>query len=319
MFDIITIGTALVDAFVKSKAFTLIKSNQFSTGVGECFAFGSKVEVDHLALTTGGGASNTAVAFARLGLKTASVAKIGQDFLADMVRTDLLRENVDIKFLLSCPKDHTGMSVILLGQEGERTILVYRGASEHCHHVKPNLSKLRAKWFYISSLGGDVKLFKQILALAKKQDSKVAWNPGSLELQHGWNILAPLISSCEVVFLNQEEAKLATKSDDFLNIFSKLETTVIVTNGPAGADVLLGNKHWQVRATGVKAINRTGAGDAFASGVVAGLVKKMSLIDSLKLGVANAENVIKHIGAKTGLVRKLPLLHMKKVKVSLLK
>ncbi len=309
MYDIITIGSAVVDAFVKSRAFTLIKSDKFSTGVGECFSFGSKIDVDQLLLSTGGGATNAAVTFARLGLKTAAVARVGTDFLAESVRDDLRREGVAINFLLACPKHHTGFSVLLLGQEGERTVLVYRGASEHCQHGKLPWNKLKTRWFYASSLGGHLGQVKKVLAHAKKQQAKVAWNPGGLELRQGWRKLESLLSQCTIVFMNKEEAALATGEQDAAEALDKLATcgtTVVVSDGPRGATVLTPTERMMVRTSGVKAKSRTGAGDAFGSGTVAGLARGLELSQALKLGIANAESVIQHLGAKAGILKKVP-------------
>ena len=309
MYDVITIGSAVVDAFVKSRAFALIKSDKFSTGVGECFAFGSKIEVDQLVLSTGGGATNAAVTFARLGLSTACLARLGTDYLAESVRADLKREGVATSLLTSCAKHHTGFSVLLLGNEGERTVLVYRGASEHCQHGRVSWNKMKAKWFYVSSLGGHLDQFKQILLQAKKIGASVAWNPGSLELQQGWRILAPLLNQCAIVFLNKEEAVLATGEADYKQALARLEncgTRVVISDGPRGAEVIGADEHLLVRTRGIKAVSRTGAGDAFASGTVAGLAQGWSLSKALQLGVINAESVIQHLGAKTGILKKVP-------------
>ncbi len=309
MYDIITIGSAVVDAFVKSRAFTLIKSDKFATGIGECFAFGSKIDVDKLVLSTGGGATNAATTFARLGFKTACLAHLGQDFLADSVGSDLEQEGVASKFLLNCSKHHTGFSVLLLGQEGERTVLVYRGASEHCHDDRFAWGGVIAKWFYVGSLGGHLDEVKQILSHAKKQNAKVAWNPGTLELQHGWRVLAPLLSQCDIVFMNKEEAALATAEKDAGRVLEKLAssgTTVVISDGPRGAEAVSNGQYFFVRSRGIKALSRTGAGDAFASGTVAGLARQLSLAQSLQLGVINAESVIQHIGAKAGILKTMP-------------
>ena len=309
MYDIITIGSAVVDAFVKSRAFTLIKSDKFSTGVGECFAFGSKIEVDKLVLATGGGATNAAVTFARLGFKTACAARLGRDFLGDNIRADLVKEKVAANFLMSCAKHHTGFSVLLLGGEGERTVLVYRGASEHCQDGQLPWKKMTAKWFYVSSLGGNLNLFKQIVSQAKRTKSQVAWNPGSLELKPGWRVLAPFLAACDIVFLNKEEAMLLTGEKDGISVLNRLAERAplaVVSDGPRGAMVSAQGRVLVVRTSGVKAVSRTGAGDAFGSGTVAGLLKGLPLEKALRFGVANAESVIRHIGAKTGILRKVP-------------
>jgi len=77
MFDIITIGSGVIDAYVKSKQAKKIASRLFATGEGECFALGSKIEVDKFLVTTGGGATNAAATFANFGYRVAAAARVG--------------------------------------------------------------------------------------------------------------------------------------------------------------------------------------------------------------------------------------------------
>ncbi len=66
MFDVITIGTATRDAFIESKSFKIIEANDFPTKRGICVPAGSKLDIDNMYFSTGGGATNTAVGFKRL-------------------------------------------------------------------------------------------------------------------------------------------------------------------------------------------------------------------------------------------------------------
>ena len=88
-FDIVTFGSAVVDAFVDTKFNK--KDNRFS------YPAGSKILVNDLKFDIGGGATNTAVAFSRLGLKTGCICKIGNDNNGQDVLDMLQKEK--IKFL----------------------------------------------------------------------------------------------------------------------------------------------------------------------------------------------------------------------------
>ncbi len=152
MYDIITIGTATRDIFLRSAHFKPIKDPHFTaqlgfpTGVGECFAFGGKIEIDPPYATTGGGSTNAAVTFARQGFGTAAVISIAKDENGKAVIADLKKENV--KPVVSyAPGLETSYSTILLSETGERTILVYRGASDYMGRVSS--ARLKAKWAYI--------------------------------------------------------------------------------------------------------------------------------------------------------------------------
>ena len=62
-FDIITIGSATRDIFMKSEQFKIVEDKSFATGQGECFALGSKIEIKDIVFASGGGGTNTAVTF----------------------------------------------------------------------------------------------------------------------------------------------------------------------------------------------------------------------------------------------------------------
>ncbi|MFW6283079.1 MAG: PfkB family carbohydrate kinase, partial [Minisyncoccales bacterium] len=65
-----------------------------------------------------------------------------------------------------------------------------------------------------------------------------------------------------------------------------------------------GEKNYSFKPTKISFVEKTGAGDAFASGFVAGQILEKSINESLKLGFEESKNVIKHFGAKNNLIRK---------------
>ena len=77
--DVITIGTATRDAFLKSREFKRISTPEYESGEGLCLPSGAKIEIDDIVFSTGGGATNAAVTFARQGYHTACICKIGDD------------------------------------------------------------------------------------------------------------------------------------------------------------------------------------------------------------------------------------------------
>ena len=134
MFDVITIGTATRDVFLTSSLFKVLKDKAhlkkigFKTGEAECFAMGSKLEIERPAVTVGGGAANAAVTFARQNFRTAAIMKVGDDDLGEGIVNDLKKEKITT-FVAKDKENGTAYSTILLTPGGERTILVYRGAS----------------------------------------------------------------------------------------------------------------------------------------------------------------------------------------------
>ncbi|TAL19395.1 carbohydrate kinase family protein [Patescibacteria group bacterium] len=311
-FDLITIGAATIDAFVWSKAFRLVKSRAFSTGVGECLSLGSKIEIDKFVLGTGGGGTNSAATFANLGFKTACLTAVGDDLFGQGVLGDLKTRRVASVLVQRIPGGQTAFSTILVVPSGERTILVSRGVAEHLSE-KMLPRRFSAKWIYMTSLGGNLKFGRKIFSQAKKSGTSIFWNPGAKDLVLGAGRLKPFLKQVEVLDMNREEAMkltgrplgdLAGMLRDLDKIGSRL---VLLTDGEKGAYLSEGGQLWRAHThRHIKVVNKTGAGDAFGSGFLAGLIKYRDRTRALQLGVLNSESVIQKIGAKTGLLTNWP-------------
>ncbi|KKU33327.1 MAG: PfkB family kinase, nonfunctional [Candidatus Uhrbacteria bacterium GW2011_GWE2_46_68] len=309
MLDIITIGGATRDTFLVSDAFVAIHSKTFSSGTGECLNLGDKIELDDLVLTTGGGASNAAVTFARLGYKTATCCQVGEDAPGRDVIETLQAEGVHTSLVKKIVGGRTGSSVILTMKNGERTILVYRGVSASFKSASIPWRQLRSKWIYLTSLGGNFSLAKQIIEHAAKHKIKIAWNPGSQELEKGLHAFGTILPLVNVFNVNKEEAHLLTKATKLSAMFRLLHREgkiTLITDGPKGAYADDGHRFLFAPASKVKPISQTGAGDAFGSGCVAAFIQNKPLETALALGMANAESVIQHYGAKIGILHAWP-------------
>jgi len=319
MFDIITIGSATRDVFLAGKNF---KDNEEAF----CFATGSKVEVDDIVFATGGGGTNAAATFASLGLKCACVGKVGDDPGGQASLEDLKKFGVTTKFIIKDPQQHTAYSIIISAPDKDRAILVYRGASKKLSAADVPFSKLKTKWLYITSIGGNTALLNLLTKFAAENNIKIAFNPGSRELEAGLDKLKYIIQETDVLFLNQGEAAKLTGCDfqDTDSILAKLNQvivkgTVVITRGSEGLVVSADNKRYEAGILGGEAVERSGAGDAFGSGFITGLIMKDSIEYAIQLGSANATSVIQYVGTKNGLLSKADLADIKKVEVTVIK
>lgn len=320
--DIISIGSATKDVFLISRDFKLIKSKQFKTGIGECFSYGSKIELGDIAFDTGGGATNSAFTFANFGLKTSVVAKIGKDIYGAEHLHVLAEHQVNISNLVIDNTHKTAYSTILVVPEGDRTVLVYRGASANLLPAEIHWSNLKTKWFYISSLAGNLQLLDKIFAFAKKNKIKIAWNPGGEELRHGAEKLSHLIKQAYVFILNKEEAQNLTGKKDIKDLFTSINELSpgynLITAASNGAYLSDGMLLYQANALPAKVINTTGAGDAFGSAFITGLILKNDWDFGLRLAILNSYGVVTNMGAKTGLLKKMPKISdLQKIKIKI--
>lgn len=283
----------------------------------EQFPLGAKLELDAVAFGVGGGASNAAVTFARQGFPTALAARVGRDLPGEEVRRTMLAEGVDVRRLTVDETLGTAYSVILLADNGERTVLVYRGAAHHFGVAELVAgAPYEADWFYVSALGGDLVLLRAILDLARSLGARVALNPGQAELDQR-DALLPLLDGVEILLANRDELACLYGG------FTPLETIaaavaegacrhVVLTDGPDGCWATDGARI--VRAgvyRDVEVVDRLGAGDAFCSGFTAAIARGDDLADAISLGAANSTAVVGRIGAKAGILRREdPVLRM---------
>ncbi len=332
MYDIITIGSATRDVFLTSPLFSAkggsapggkVLKNQKRL----CFALGLKIEIGKPVLATGGGATNSAVTFSRQGFKTAALVKIGQDSAGKDILNELQQEKISVlpltpKPYTLYPNNGTACSTILLAPSGERTILVYRGASENLKIQEVPFKKLKSQWVYISPGKISFEVIEKIFNHFSKNKTLIAFNPSGYFIEMGIKKLKPLLAKSKVVILNREEATKLTGVDyhEEKEIFKKLDEIVpgiaIMTCGQEGVLVSDGKNIYQAGIFKEKSvIDRTGAGDAFASGFISGLIQKKEKCEkglchpynveyAIRLGSANATSVIEKIGAKEGILAK---------------
>ncbi len=320
MFDVLTIGTGTRDIFLESKLFKVVhdpvhlKKLGFISGEAQCFALGGKIEIKAPTMTVGGGAANAAVTFARQGFRTAALMKLGRDENGVAVINALKKERVAALPLFD-KKAATAYSVILLSPTGERTILNYRGASEDMRLSEISWKSLRARSVYIVPGRIPFVVMRRVVAHFKRQGALVAMNPSKYYLEMGARKLSPILKALDVVIMNREEAAYLTGKDYAKEnmIFKALDRMVsgiaVMTDGSAGVKVSDGKK---VYGAGIfkekKLIDRTGAGDAFGSGFVSGLLRShdhfssQAIREAIRLASANATAKVEHIGAQSGLL-----------------
>jgi ribokinase len=314
MYDIITFGSAAQDIHVKSEAFRIVKDNKdFSTGEGICLPFGSKIDVESIVFTSGGGGTNTAATFARQGFKTAYCGAIGTDAPGLEVVRELKYFKIDTRFLVKKKENQTNCSVVVSNGNGERTILVYRGASEFMSKDDMPWKKLKAKWFYLAPFTGLLAgTFEELVEVAHKNKIKVAVNPSKQQLSMPEEKLLRIFSKVDILFLNQEEASYLTKIpfEDEANIFKKIDEIcpgiAVMTKGGDGVVVSDGKFLYSAKPHPDRiVVDTTGAGDSFASGFLSGFMKfNGDIVKSVQLGLGNSEACLSKIGAKNGLLDK---------------
>lgn len=303
MYDIITLGSASMDVLVKTKEEKANHNSYFNLA----YHLGDKVLIDKLFFSTGGSGTNTAVAFSRLGLKTAFIGVVGTDSNGSAILDELKNENVD--FLGNIKSGNSGFSVVLT-QGKDRTILVHKGVNNDLslHDIRLNL--FNSSWLYVSTmLEKSSETTKKLISIAKKRNMKIATNLSIYLAKLGLKKLKFILESSDILILNKEEAKALTKKQSISEMIHSIATyckgIIVITDGVNPIHAYHWKKNYTKKITPVKAIDSTGAGDAFASGFVYGIIKEKDLETSLEYGCKESLSVLKEPGAKNTLLKKL--------------
>jgi ribokinase len=293
-FDVITFGSAVTDIFVDTE---LSEKNNFLY-----YHVGSKILIKDLKFDIGGGGTNTAVAFARLGFKTGCICKLGNDNNGRDILTLLKKEK--IVFLGSIAKEKTGCSIILDSKEKDRTILTFKGPN---NKIKlDEIPRIRTKWLYLSSLMGEsFETQKKLAHKLIKNRTKIAFNPSSYLIEY--KELLPLLKITSILILNKEEAgmlcKKYNKKNDIVSLHELGAKIIVITNKDKIITCYDGNKKYFIKPHKMRVVERTGAGDAFASGFVAAFMVNKPIQKCLELGLKESESVLLYFGAKNKLLR----------------
>lgn len=325
MYDVITIGSATIDAFVESDAADIVSvSTKHSSTEFMAFPYGAKVEIDSFRTAVGGGGLNAAANFANLGLKTSAIFKIGDDFQGKSIKHKVKLAGVDIENIIETDKETSGFSIILLSFEGNRTVLAHRGTNGTVKESEINFEAIKnSKWLYIAPLNGQSgAVLDKLAQFAEDNNVNVAINPGSSSLKKGIKYFEKILATAEVVVMNKEEASLVTKIEvrpdtktecfssetihpDIKSMLDKLKSTdakvVIITDGKNGVYAYDGKKYYRCPEFPAKVVSTLGAGDALSSTFTAALeYTNWNIEKSLMLASVNAASVVSHFGAQEG-------------------
>lgn len=310
MYDLITIGDTTLDLFIKpqeAKIFDSGKKGIIASPFEKilCFNLGDKVSIEKVDYSLGGTACNVAVGLKRLGVNSGLISYCGNDLFGAKIQELLRKENISLADFKVKNKIHSTYAFILY-TGSDRTILVYYNKDQDDLH----LNKIKkTKWLYLGSLTSGY--VKDVVALAAEKNIHIAINPSKHQLEKKRKDFMLLLKLAEIVILNKEEAEILigarfplTIKEIYYKIASLGINNLILTDGENGAYARVTREIIHQPAIKAKAVESTGAGDAFSSGFLATYIKETDIKKALLWGVTNGAKVVEKIGAQTGLLNK---------------
>lgn len=310
MFDVVTFGSATWDVFIKDKEIRSKKDLSLVTGKNIYFPLGSKIEIDEINFSTGGGGTNSSFSFSNQGFKTAYCGVVGNDPAGQEIENELKQNKINVSLIKVNSKKPTNHSFVLSVPGKDRTILTYKGASSFFRD-KDLPEKIKSKWFYIAPLSQESALsFEGLVDYAFQNNIRVAANMGNAQINLPVKKLEKILKKIDVLILNQEEASQLSgidyrkEKDISKKIVSFYEGIFVMTKGSKGVSVFHQGKCYRAGIIQSVVVDRTGAGDAFGSGFVSMIMKRKTIEEAVQFGSANATNCISKWGAKNGLLKK---------------
>lgn len=305
--DFLAIGDLVTDAFIELQD-AWIETDNPEQSKELCMRFGDKIPYQKVdVIKAVGNSPNAAVSAHRLGLKSYLMTDIGDDGFGKEDLEALNEEGLPTDYV----RVHEGMQSnyhYVLRWQAERTILVKH--QEYPYEFKLDVEP---KWLYLSSLAENSLPFHEQIAdwLDAHPNVKLALQPGTFQMKLGKEKLARLYAHANLFFCNIEEAQriLDTKESDVKTLLSMMHDIgpemPVITDGPNGAYALDQSGaawHMPMYPDPSEPIDRTGAGDSFASTFTSALALGKPVEEALSWGPINSMNVVQHVGAQKGLL-----------------
>lgn len=255
---------------------------------------------------SGGSGANTAIGIVQLGGKAAFAGRVGEDEHGRLYAEGLRTRRV-VANLPASPTD-TGICIVLVTPDAQRTMVTYLGASTHLTERDLDLDHLcSSRFLYLTSYlfdeSGPSAAARAAVRHAEAHGVRIALalcDAGVVE-----RLREPLAEFCaqraHVVIANEQESCLLTEcgtADEAVALMSEGGRIAAVTLGSQGALVGAAGSVAAIPATAAKAVDRTGAGDMFSAGLLYGLARGWHPDQAARLAVASAAQVVEHLGAR---------------------
>jgi sugar/nucleoside kinase (ribokinase family) len=266
---------------------------------------GALLALEHMPTKAGGCAANVAIGLAKQGVSVDVVGCLGSDSAADFLLKIYALHGVGCAKVVRAARLETSRCVILLVQGQDRRYLYFDGANRAFsidHIDREWLSQLKV--FYLGGLfvlpGIDSLQLIELLEFCRAACVTTVVDVVIPQFLSGMSTLTQLLPLIDVFVPNEDEARAFTGLTDPLDQLRALEGagahTVIITRGNMGAVASRDGRRWRCGAYQMPVIDPSGSGDAFASGVIRGVLGGWSLPQTLRYASAVGASVTRAAG-----------------------
>ena len=251
---------------------------------------------------SGGSAANTMSGLAQLGIEAGFLSKIGKDEMGEFFKKQMT--DTHVKPLMLTTDTPTGRVSAMVTPDGERTFATCLGASIELSpdDIQPELFDGWDLFYVEGYLVANPMMLRKAIATAKDKGLKIAIDLASYNVvEESRDFLLELVNNyVDIVFANEKEAFALTgmEPEAALHYLAEHCDIAVVKVGAKGAFVQRGNEIITVPPMEAEVVDTTGAGDMWAAGFLAGLVKGENLQKCGMMGAIVAKNIIEVVGAK---------------------
>lgn len=253
-----------------------------------------KIFATDLNSSGGGPAANAAITVSRLGLKAAFSGYLGNDLYGNMHQQELQNHQVNTQLLVR-DEFPTPLSTVLVKPDGKRALINYKGATRQLPRKAIDFSAITAKAILFD--GHEPQISLDLIKFAKLKAIPTILDAGSLH--EGTSLL---IDQVDYLVASEKFAhQYAGNIENALDLMTKLSPTVVITLGEKGLIWQRGKQSGSMEAYSIKAIDTTGAGDAFHGAFAVAVAKQMAWNEILAYSSAAGSLCCTKIGARQGL------------------
>ncbi len=304
---VLSIGSSDIDLFVSPEDASSYVQNENTVS----FSLGDKIPIKMDATTLGGNGANVSVGLKRLGLDSSFYTFLGKDVLSRQIVEALNHEKIEI-IEGNVQLETTALSIIF-NFKADRIIFSHHDVMPH----EIDGSRLQPfQAFYLTSIGKDwVSAYRTVVDFVHSNSIALAFSPGSPQLADLQDVVFEAIACSKILFVNKDEGerlldKKGESAKDIKELLQKLSgfgpLIVSVTDGKNGSYAMMDNVCYVLPSFDESAvsIDKTGAGDSYASAFFAAHLLELDVKTSMLWGALNANSVMKQIGAQKGLLTK---------------
>jgi fructokinase len=306
---ILGIGNAIVDVICKVND-NFIEQNNLTKSTMKLFF--DENEFKNLLTSlkiektvSGGSVANSMVGLSQLGNQVGFIGKVSDDDFGNKYEEGLKKENVEYFYSKKKEGLPTGICLILVTPDSERTMCAFLGSAGTINENDVNSEVIKKSEMiflegYLWDEGDPKKAFDKAISNA----NKVAMSLSDLFCvdRHKPHFLNLFKNKIDITFANEQEISslIEVKNfDEVINFSKQLNKLVIITRGEKGAVAINGDEVVECDIQkNLKIVDLTGAGDLFAAGFLHGYINNLSTKECLEKGTEMSSKIIQQIGAR---------------------